>query len=243
MITKKSFIGFIFSFLLLSVFITSCKKDSWPITPSDEIPKNLFLLEVGREWQFDVKETDLAGNPIPKLTGNGIIRIIRSLTLQGKHCYQMLDSILFTDTTLHYTEVNFFHIDSKGNLWQYLLFESNDPATGPGWVKIFNRELGFDKTHTILDTTFRVDNTIVQFKMTSVIKRIVSITVPLGQFNNAYPGEMEMLIKFGASSISYKFHVWLVPGVGFIKFKEPVSADFGQPQTGWRIKELRSKNF
>jgi len=63
------------------------------------------------------------------------------------------------------------------------------------------------------------------------------------QFNEVYTTEMDIVLSVEAYSIRYKYMIWLAPGVGFVKIKEPIKADFGQPQTGWRIKELRSKNF
>lgn len=68
-------------------------------------------------------------------------------------------------------------------------------------------------------------------------------SVTYDQFNEAYTTEMDIMLSVEAYSISYKYTLWLVPGVGFVKIKEPITADFGQPQTGCRIKELRSKNF
>lgn len=247
---------YFFSILILLIIIINfgCEKEKSPTGPSDAIPENLFPLEVGRQWVFDAFETDTAGYPIIGRTGKSIMKVLKLMELAGKQCFELVDTTKIADSTN--VTYNYFHLDLKSNLWQYLFPISDQPGpeyirlktytilySDSGWLKIFNREIGFNQVHIVLDTILQTGEIPVRFRIQSLIRNRTSMTVPIGQFNEVYPGELEFQISAGIITFGYKFYVWLVPGVGFIKFKEPIAPDFGQPIKGYIIKVLRSKNF
>lgn len=245
---------FYYSIILVCLVLSynACDKDSGPTAPVDIIPTNLFPFEVGREWVFDAIETDTAGNPIPGKTGKSRMKILMMMELVNRQAYMLVDTTTIADTST--IEVNLFSVDEKGNLWQYFFSTHDQPEfvksisdlsilSGGIWLKVFNRELGINQVHTVLDSTLQVGPAPVQFKILSVIKNRTSLTVPIGHFNEVYPGEIEFQITAGNILTKYKFNIWLVPDVGFIKFRQPVTIDFGYSVQGYIIKELKSKNF
>lgn len=228
----------LFCLLILFSFFLGCEKDS-PTQPTvGQIPNNIYPLEVGRKWIYNYVETDTLGRPLGN-SGTYITSVVGVRAFAGKNAFIVVDSILTTDGIE--VDTLLFHIDPNGNLWQYILFDDQRPEHGPGWLMTYNRQKGLNVEHIIFDTTVTEIN--ASLRLTSIIRDKISLTVPIGHFNEVYPAELRMQLRSNLFNVTYTFNVWFVQNVGPIKFKEPVTDDFGQPIKGYKVRELRSKNF
>lgn len=215
----------------------SCQK------PQQGIPKNLFnpLTVVGKVWVYDWKRTDLNGNTIPGMTGTHVTKVIGMMPLEGKSAYVILDSTSYGDSTI--IDTAYFHIDNEGNAWHYLLFERNDPSSGPGWIMIYNVQMDFNERHVAYETTVQPPGytSPITITISSVIRDKISMTVPYGSFKDVYPGELQF--SFVGDSINYTHVIrqFFVEDVGSIKSIFDWVRDFPCEKIGYEVRELRDK--
>lgn len=231
--------------IFMSLNFVSCEKEKSPTEPVIQVPENLFPLQVGRYWKYNVTETDTLGEPIR--SGWGSTTVIAQQVYAGKNAYVLVDSLMMMPEYV-VVDTNYFHIDETGNIWSYILFERMDPSSGPGWLMLFNREKGLNQFHNILDSVITRPGLPfpIRLKMSSIIKEKTTLTVPLGSYNNSYPAELKMeMIVEPFQYVSLLNQYWLVPNVGLVKLKESITAsgDFGYYIYAYRIKELVFKNF
>lgn len=233
--------------LIIIMFLNflSCEKEKSPTEPVIQIPENLFPLQVGRYWKYKVTETDTIGEPIR--SGWSSTTVIAQQVYAGKNAYVLVDSLTMMQEYV-VVDTNYFHIDETGNIWSYILLESMDPSSGPGWLMLFNRKKGLNQLYNIMDSSIMLPGLpiSVRIKLSSIIKEKTSIVVPEGSYNNSYPAELKMeMIAEPSFYVSLLSQYWLVPNVGLVKLKEsiPASGDFGSNIYYYRIKELVYKNF
>jgi len=231
--------------LFLIVFLNGCENSSGP-SSTVSIPADLLPLDVGRSWTFDAMEVDTSGNVIPNRIGTDIMTVKAYINFNGLNCYMLIDSLIIGSEIN--TDIDYFHIDSGGDVWQYIdLGVNSQDSAVIGWRKILNRTIGIGQQHVVFDTTVQMQGMSTRFTITSVLKNADTITVPFGRFNNAYPFEMtyRIEIQFGQGTFTYSQtnYTWIVPGIGFVKFKEPLTQSQNQATGGYLIKELRAKNF
>ncbi len=211
--------------------------ESTPSTP--EITENIFSIVPGRVMIYDWRQTDLDDNPLPGRIGETISQFIGPTQYYGKDAYLMIDSTMIGDTIK--VDSTYMFIDADGNLWQHLLFEENDPGSGPGWLMVYNRKIGLNKEHKAYLTTVQPPGSPapITVSIRTIIKNKAILSVPYGTFNNVYPCELVASFVGQYMNFEIKVRQYFVPDIGLIKMKMDIAEDFPGEIIGYEISELK----